>query len=215
MNFFLWVCLYYKKFFYLYFHHQKNHYGLAPNDLEIIQGIRERDNDILEYLYNEYFGLVYNLVSQSNGNEDDARDVLQEAIVLIYNKIRNESLELNASFKTYLYSISRYIWMRELRRRDIEFNHVLYYTDRSETLTDTLNSDYEQQQRYRLYQEHFNKLGKECRSVLRMFLRNCSLAHIAKKMGYKSEKFAKKKKYTCKEQLVKAIKNDKRFKGLS
>ncbi|MFP4622508.1 MAG: hypothetical protein ACLFM7_14455 [Bacteroidales bacterium] len=47
------------------------------NDLEIIQGIRKRDNNILEYLYNEFFGLIHDVVSQNNGSEDDAQDVLQ------------------------------------------------------------------------------------------------------------------------------------------
>jgi len=184
------------------------------NDLEIIQGIRERDNKILEYLYNEYFGLVYDVVSQNKGNEDDARDVLQEAIILIYRKIRDESLELNSSFKTYLYSVSRYIWKRELRNRETETHHLMKYTREDSRATESPDPDHEQQERYRLYQEHFNKLGKECRSVLRMFLNNCSMEHIAKKMGYKSRKFVKKKKYKCKEQLVRSIKNDKRFNRL-
>jgi len=185
------------------------------NDLEIIQGIREKDNNILEYLYHEYFGLVYDLVSQNNGNKDDAGDVLQEAIVLIYKKIQNESLELNSSFKTYFYSVCRHIWLRELRNRNTELRHIMNYANRDVNVADSLEAEYEQQQRYRLYQEHFKKLGKECRSVLRMFLMNCSFRHIAGKMGYKSEKYAKKKKYKCKEQLVSAIKNDARFKGLS
>lgn len=184
------------------------------NDLEIIQGIRERDNNILEYLYNEYFGLVYDVVSQNNGNEDDARDVLQEAIILIYRKIRDESLELNSSFKTYLYSVARNIWAHELRHRETEMRHIMKYTREDSGMTESFDPDHEEQQRYRLYQEHFRKLGKECRKVLRMFLNKCSLEYIAKQMGYKSSKFVKKKKYKCKEQLVRSIKNDTRFNRL-
>jgi RNA polymerase sigma factor (sigma-70 family) len=184
------------------------------NDLEIIQGIRERDNKILEYLYNEYFGLVYDVVSQNNGNEDDARDVLQEAIVLIYRKIKNESLELNSSFKTYFYSVARNIWAHELRHRNTEIHHIMKYTREDSGVTESHDPDHEQQQRYRLYQEHFRKLGKECRRVLRMFLNNCSMEHIAQQMGYKSKKFVKKKKYKCKEQLVRSIKKDNRFNRL-
>jgi hypothetical protein len=40
------------------------------------------------------------------------------------------------------------------------------------------------------------------------------MEHIAQQMGYKSKKFVKKKKYKCKEQLVKSIKKDKRFNQL-
>ncbi|MCF8335333.1 MAG: RNA polymerase sigma factor [Bacteroidales bacterium] len=184
------------------------------NDLEIIRGIRERDNNILEYLYNEYFGMIYDFVYQNNGSEDDARDVLQEAIILIYKKIRNESLELNSSFKIYFYSVCQRIWFHELRSRKIEYNHILNYAIPDSEFVDSVNEEYKQQKKYRLYQEHFNKLSIECKKVLRMFLRNCSLKHIAKMMQYKSQEYAKKRKFICKEQLVKSIKNDKRFNKL-
>lgn len=185
------------------------------NDLEIIQGIRRKDNKILEYIYDEYFGMIYEFVSQNNGSDDDTRDVLQEAIVFIYNKINNESLELSSSFKTYLYSICRYIWYNEVRRRQREFNNIMDYAQHDRVHSDSLQFEYKHQQRYRLYQEHFSKLGKECRKVLRMFLMDCSYEHIAKVMNYKNIETAKRKKYVCKNQLVKSIKKDKRFKDLS
>lgn len=185
------------------------------NDLEIIQGIRKRDNTILKYLYNEYFDGVYKLVAYNNGSEDDARDTLQEAIILIYKKITNESLELNTTFESYFLSVCSNIWKHELRRREREVKHILNYAEQDAEFLDFIQSEYEQQQKYRLYQEHFNKLGKECRKLLRMYLRDFSFSHIAKTMKLKSESYARKRKKICKEHLVKSIKKDKRFKGLS
>lgn len=181
------------------------------NDLEIIQGIRVKDNKILNYLYDTYFGMIYEMVSKNSGNEDDARDTLQEAILLTYKKIRNGSLELTTTFASYFFTVCWHIWMRELRNRQIEMNNLMEYYYLEQGADNQLTKEYEQQRKYRLYQEHFQQLGNECQKLLKLFLKKYPLKEIARIMGHKSEKAAKKKKYICKERLVKSIKNDKRF----
>ncbi len=181
------------------------------NDLEIIQGIRAKDNKILNYLYDTYFGMIYEMVSKNSGNEDDARDTLQEAILLTYKKIRNGSLELTTTFASYFFTVCWHIWMRELRNRQTEMNNLMEYYYLEQGADNQLTKQYEQQRKYRLYQEHFQRLGKECQKLLKLFLRKYPIKEIARIMGHKSEKAAKKKKYICKERLVNSIKNDKRF----
>jgi len=181
------------------------------NDLEIIQGIRAKDNKILNYLYDMYFGMIYEMVSKNSGGEDDARDTLQEAILLTYKKIRNGSLELRTTFTSYFFTVCWHIWMRELRNRQTELNNLMEYYYLEQAADSDLSQQYEQQRKYRLYQEHFQRLGKECQKLLKLFLKKHPLKEIARVMGHKSEKAAKKKKYICKERLVKSIKNDKRF----
>jgi len=181
------------------------------NDLEIIQGIRAKDNQTLKYLYDSYFGMIYEMVSKNQGNEADARDIIQEAIILIYKKIRDGSFQLTTTFGSYFFSVCWNIWMRELRRRQTEIEYISEYLYFEESVNDQVVDEYEQQQRYLLYQEHFRKLGKDCQKLLKLFLKKRPLKEIARKMGHRSEKFTKKKKYLCKEQLVQSIKSDKRF----
>ena len=68
---------------------------------------------------------------------------------------------------------------------------------------------------YKLYQKHFQKLSKECKKLLQLFFDKVSYSEIAKILGYKSAGFVKKKKYNCKEFLMKSIKNDPEYKALS
>ena len=72
----------------------------------------------------------------------------------------------------------------------------------------------EEQERYKLYQKHFQTLHMDCQTILTMFLEKVPLRDIAKKMNIKSEKYLKKRKYQCKEILVKRIQNDANFKRL-
>jgi DNA-directed RNA polymerase specialized sigma24 family protein len=151
------------------------------------------------------------MVSKNSGNEEDARDTLQEAILLTYKKIRNGSLELTTTFASYFFTVCWHIWMRELRNRQIEMNNLMEYYYLEQEADKQLTKEYEQQRKYRLYQEHFQRLGDECKKLLKLFLKKYPLKDIARIMGHKSEKAAKKKKYICKERLVRSIKNDKRF----
>ena len=170
-----------------------------------------KDNKILNYLYDMYFGMIYEMVSKNNGNQADARDVLQEAIILTYKKIRNGSFELTTTFTSYFFSVCWNIWMRELRNRKTEINNLMEYHYLEQAADAGIIREFEQQQKYRIYQDHFRRLGRECQKLLKLFLNKYPLKDIARMMGHKSEKAAKKKKYKCKERLVQSIKNDQRF----
>ena len=105
--------------------------------------------------------------------------------------------------------------MRTLRNRQYESDHIREYLHLYSENSESIHSKYEEQQKHRIYQEHFKKLGKDCRKVLTLFFKGYSVKEIADKMRYKNEKYAKRRKYLCKEELVKSIKQDKRFKDLS
>ncbi len=60
----------------------------VPADSEIILGILNDSKDILNRLYKMYFPMVLQLVLNNNGNEDDAKDVFQESVIVLYNKVR-------------------------------------------------------------------------------------------------------------------------------
>jgi hypothetical protein len=79
---------------------------------------------------------------------------------------------------------------------------------------DYLNRTIEMNERYRLYQKHFQNLGKDCQKILQMFFNKIPLRQIAQVMGFKGEKYAKKRKYKCKEYLIKSIKQDMEYKKI-
>jgi RNA polymerase sigma factor (sigma-70 family) len=181
-------------------------------DLEIIQGIREKDPEVLKFLYDKYYSFVQTNIIEYGGTKADVKDVFQEAIILIYRKIDNGTFKLNSSFRNYLLSAAHYIWVKELRTKSNQsriiekYNYLQddYYEHNIE------DEEYEMHFRYKIYQENFKKLSKKCRKILRMFLKNKSLKEIGRKVDL-TENSVKKRKYECKQRLIYFIKNDSRY----
>ena len=182
---------------------------------KIIHGILQNDNFILQYIYNEYYPGIDLYILKNNGVEEDSNDIFQEGIIIIYRKIKNNQSFLKCSFGTYLYSVCKLLWLKQLREKKtrllVKEKLPLYLKNKEyQDIIETI----EQNERYSLYQKYFLKLGKNCQKTLQLFLDKIPLKNIAKLMGYKNEKYAKKKKYKCKETLINNIKQDIRFKEL-
>jgi len=179
----------------------------------VIEGIKTSDTEVLQYIYKKYYPTIKFFVIKNSGTNEDAKDVFQESLILIYNKVKRGTFDLNCAFRTYLYSVCRIIWLRLLEKRDVHVN----LTDNQVfvQLNDSLEEVYEEQERYRLYQKHFKMLSKDCQEILTLFLQKMSIRDIAHKMSISSEKYLKKRKYECKENLVKRIQNDPNYKQLS
>lgn len=172
-------------------------------------GIRERNNDALTYIIKKNSAVVGRLVLSNSGSRADSEDVLQEAIVVLFRKTNDPGFKLTSSIHTFIYSIARLIWLKELERRS---GKKSLDEDQHNIIDDhTLEYTIEKNERLKLFREKFEELGEDCKKVLRLFNLGTSMSQIASFMGYQSEVYAKKKKFSCKEALVKSIKDTKRF----
>ena len=181
-------------------------------DEAILDGLKKRDSGIIRYVYKEYYPTIKFLITTNSGTETDTEDVFQDALVVLFKKIAREDLILTSSFKTFLYSICRNLWLQRLDRR-VFSNEFLEMEDLSE-LQDNLYLEQpeEEHEKYRLFQQHFLKLSEDCQKILQLFLGKTSLKEIAEIMGFKTEKYAKTRKFMCKEKLKNSIINDPNFK---
>jgi len=195
--------------FYLEQDQQLVHYTVEA----IIEGLKTSDNNVLEYVYKKYFPIVRFFVIKNSGTDEDAKDVFQESLILIYKRLKDESLDLTCSFKTYLYSVCRIQWLRQLEKKKVR-NEVVTDNQAFVQLDEDFEGLAEQQEQYRIYQKHFQLLHKDCQEILQLFLKKVPLKEIALKMNIKSDKYLKKRKYSCKEALVKRIQNDPDYKRL-
>ena len=179
----------------------------------ILEGLKTNDNEVLNFIYRKYFPEIRFFVIKNSGSDEDAQDVFQEAIIIIYKKLKDGVLDLTCSFKTYLYSVCRIVWLKQLEKRKVKkdgFSDNQVFVDLQEGVDEMA----EEQERFKLYQKHFQTLHVDCQTILKMFLKKVPLKQIAKEMNIQSEKYLKKRKYQCKEILVKRIQNDPDFKRL-
>lgn len=175
----------------------------APTDNEVILGILNNSESALKRLYVAYFPMVLQLIINNNGNEDDAKDVYQEAIIVLYNKVKAGNFELSSKLKTYIYSICRRLWLKRLTQLnryggDIrDFQEYLPVDNEIE-----LNNDRDIQ--FDKMENALQLLGEPCKTIMEDFyIYNRSMQDICERFGYTNADNAKTQKYKCLQRLKK------------
>lgn len=184
------------------------------SDEEILEGISNNDERVIAFIYKHFFDPVKIYIVQNSGTEDDAKDTFQEAVIALYRKVTNKNLALEkSSLKTYFISICKLMWLKSLERKRKKPEDEL--KEEVLSLQEELNDEIEITQRYKLYQDHFQKLSEDCRKLLTMFLKKVPVKEITLKMNFSSDSYTKKRKFQCKEKLIERIKNDRNYNDLT
>ncbi|GAB3547474.1 RNA polymerase sigma factor [Spirosoma fluminis] len=171
-------------------------------DSELLAGLADGSDDALTQLYRRYFPMVLHFVTSNSGSEDDAKDIYQEALVVLYEKVKSGSLELHCQLKTYLYSVGRRLWLKQLAQRsrfmvrDIEFSAE--NEDAIRQIDDDLIDHEERNRQFELMADSLDRLGEPCRTLLDDFyIQHLSMQEITEKFGYTNADNAKTQKYKC------------------
>jgi RNA polymerase sigma factor (sigma-70 family) len=183
-------------------------------DEEIMTGLKRQDIPILKFVYKQFSGQVKSLITSNSGTEMDAEDIFQDALVVIYQKISSDTMKLTCSFSTYLTAVCKYLWLQRLNKLELFFEFKELACQHEEQDDFNMEQLLIESEKYRLFQQHFLRLTPDDQKVLRLFMSKISLKEIAKIMGYKSHKYAKVRKYICKEKLKNSILNDPQFRKI-
>jgi RNA polymerase sigma factor (sigma-70 family) len=179
------------------------------SDEALLNGLKEKRTDCIRHLYREYFPLARSIVEKNSGSFEDAEDVFQDGIIVLYQKIKAGPLALNCSLKTYFFSVCRNIWMQRLDRKwRLLYQDEFVHEPAGDYDGSDLEINEEKLEKTRLYQLHFLSLPEDCQKILKMFLLKVSLKEIAARMGFKDVTYAKTRKYLCKNMLRKKILKD-------
>jgi len=177
-----------------------------------MEGIKEGDPKVIRSIYKEFEKVILHLVETNKGSREDAHDVFQEGLMLMYQKSKQTDFQLTSSFSTYFYAVCRNIWSNKLRKKsrtEVTFDNKMLSIIENISITDI-----EENEEYSLYRKKFLELGEDCQKVLDLFLHRTGMTEIMKQMGYGSVSYTKKRKFICKQKLVQLIKKDPKFKEL-
>ena len=166
-------------------------------------GLAKSDGKSLEIIYSDNFPVVLRMILQHNGTEDDAKDVFQEAIIILYEKACKGDFTLTSRLKTFLYSVCRHLWLKKLQG-----NHGLYAlpSELEEIIpAEEIVDDHEaKDEQFRIMEKAMDSLGQPCKTILEdYYLHKLSMQEIAEKFGYTSSENAKNQKYKCLMRLKK------------
>jgi len=177
--------------------------GSVPTDREDILGILNNSPDTLKRVYKVHFPMVLQMVLNNNGSEADAKDIYQESIIILYNKVKAGDFELTSKLKTYIYSVCRRIWLKKLNQKS---NKECELKDLHDFLP--VENDLEVHEmrdlQFSKMEESLLMLGEPCRTIIQDFyMQNKSMQEICDKFGYTNPENAKTQKYKCLQRLKK------------
>ncbi len=181
------------------------YYTVANTDQElaVLKAIGNNEKAAIEAVYKENFSLIQHFVVSNNGSEDDARDVFQEAMMVLYEKSKTPDFELTCQIKTYLYSVSRRLWLKKLQQsRRIESQVENF--DRVVPVEEDLEEHEKLNQQYLIMRTAMGKIGEPCKSLIEAFyVHRKNMHEIAGYFGYTNADNAKNQKYKCLVRLKK------------
>jgi RNA polymerase sigma factor (sigma-70 family) len=159
-------------------------------DKEIIQHLQHNKYSLaVKGLYN-ILPAVKQYIKNNHGTADDAQDIFQDALVILYKKVHTADFVLSVSLKTYLIAIVKNLWLQELRQRK-----KLPY---GEALDDIASEDTATEPGFEFARAAFHLLGEKCRQLLILFyFKKNNFREIAAALSFSDEKVAKNQKYRC------------------
>ncbi len=176
---------------------------VESNEKLLLEGLSKNDTTSIETLYKENFGMIQAFIIQNNGTYDDARDVFQDAMVVLYEKSKDPNFQLTSQIKTYLYSVCRRLWLKRLQQSSkfvapVDGLSEVVPVEEEIGLKEKLDSDFE------LMDSAMKSLGEPCKSLLEAYYINKKhMTEIAEDFGYTNADNAKTQKYKCLVRLKK------------
>jgi len=178
--------------------------SILEQEISLLKGLARSDKRSVEVIYSQNYNLVQALVVNNNGTIDDAKDIFQEAMMVLFDKARSGNFELNCQIRTYLYSVARRLWLKRLSQGN---RHIADFDDTNETqiAVDSDMADHEQKDaEFDMMHTAISTLGEPCKSLLEAFyFKNHSMQEIAENFGYTNSENAKTQKYKCLMRLKK------------
>jgi RNA polymerase sigma factor (sigma-70 family) len=172
-------------------------------DEQLLAGLARNEKQAIETLYKEHFGMVQAFILNNNGSSDDARDIFQEAMIVLYEKAISGSFELTAQIKTYLYSVSRRLWLKRLQQMQ-RFGAPVENLAETIQVEDELEAHEKRNEAYMTMEKALSHIGEPCKSLLEAYyLQKKNMQEISTQFGYTNADNAKNQKYKCLTRLKK------------
>lgn len=169
------------------------------NDQELLAALRRSDSSAFRKVYVVHFNMVRYFILKNNGSEEDAHDIFQEAMVVLFEQLTAGKFELTSSLKTWLYAVCRNKWMKQLEKQKRNVRMTDFESADDVLLPDEIADENEKMV---VLRKSLARLGVGCRKLLLLFYYfKKSMEEIATELNYTNADNAKSQKYKCLQKL--------------
>ena len=170
---------------------------------QLLEGLALKDGSVIEAIYRDNYPMIQAFILNNNGNSDEARDIFQEAMIVIYEKAVSGTFELNCLLKTYLYSVCRRLWLKRLQQLQ-RYVNLVENVEETVVVDEDLEIHDKHNANFIIMENAMNKIGEPCKSLLdAYYLQKKNMQEIAADFGYTNADNAKTQKYKCLVRLKK------------
>lgn len=183
-------------------------------DQMYIDGLANNDSAIIQFIYKKFVPKVVSYIRNNSGDTDQAQDVVQEIMILLFNQAKAKKLQLTCPFDAYFFLLCKRKWLNELKK----------YSNKGVTIEDDVPSNHEPaeqmvietelfDEKQQLFDTMFQKLGDKCQELLKLSFAIKSMEEVAEKLNV-TYGYVRKKKSLCVGQLTQWIQETNRFTSL-
>lgn len=163
------------------------------SEKELLSLLKHKENKAFKYIIHECFPMCSQQMRLRGMGNEDAKDLFQESIIVLYEKLQDPNFTLTSKVSTFLFSICKHktlAELRKLRKTSSIKEEIISHEDESSQLND--------EEIRRAIQE----LGHPCSELIAAFYyHQAKIKELQQEMGYSSENTAKQAKYKCMQRL--------------
>jgi RNA polymerase sigma factor (sigma-70 family) len=128
----------------------------------LIKGLFTKQNEWVEILYNKARPIIIRYALNNDSSVDEAEDLVQNTVIIVYEQILLGKLVLTSSLTTYIYGIAKNLWLKELRKK-----RRLVMRPPNETDFESENHDDLTEIRLNQLQKAIEELDVKCQEILK------------------------------------------------
>jgi len=174
------------------------------SDKSLIEAIRSGSDtdDAIRHLYRTQLGLTVAYIKQNSGTDEDAEDIFQEVVLSFMDVVRKDKFRGESSVSTFLYALTRNIWLNELKKRGrAKIRDEVFEKEKDQTAVDVGHLMVNRELKSQLMAQ-VDKLGATCKKILlAVYFENQAMREILQNLKYENEQVVRNKKYKCLKQL--------------
>nr|NQU91987.1 sigma-70 family RNA polymerase sigma factor [Bacteroidota bacterium] len=184
------------------------------SDQQYIDAICTNKGKIIDSFYEEKFRSIKNFVISCGGTYEDAKDVMQESMMRLFDRVRKENFTLKGKLDNYFFIICRNT-TNEKMYHEKRFRNSTLQMDSSLGADDIGMNPTLDEQRLNILWDCLAELRLICRQIIDMRIQDMPHAEIAKKLKLGNASIVRRRKHTCLENLRLLIKKHSAYKNLN
>lgn len=184
------------------------------SDQYFIEGLANNNSAIIQFIYKKFVPKVVSYIRNNSGDEDQAQDVVQEIMILLFNQAKARQLQLTCPFDAYFFLLCKRKWLNELKKASNKGVTIQDdFTSTNEPTEEMVAQTEIFEEKQQLFDMMFQRLGEKCQEVLKWSFTLKSMEEVAEKLNV-TYGYVRKKKSLCTGQLTQWIHEHSSFKSL-